>query len=93
MVLGNQRGLYRLAAIENQFLQVEGQRNRLELIRLNLEAPREVALARLVDPDAIRAGGGGLIERELFLERPEIGERDGMGGANQVPRLSTTSNR
>ena len=80
LILGDQRGLDRLAAIEHCLLQVERKRDRLELIRVDLEAAGEVALAGLKDPDAVSAGRCGAIERELFMERAEIRERDGMRG-------------
>ena len=54
LVARDQIGLDRLAAIKHGLLQVEGQVDRLELIRLDLETAGEVALSRLIDPDPIR---------------------------------------
>ena len=62
LILGDQRRLDRLAAIEHRLLQVERKRDRLELIRVDLEGAREVALAGLEDPDAVSAGGSSAIE-------------------------------
>ena len=69
-------GRDRLAPVIDRLLEVEGQVDRLELIRLDLELAGELALARLVEPDPVGADGRRLIERQTFAERAELRERD-----------------
>ena len=49
LIAGDHVALDRLAAIVHRLLQVEGQVDRFELVRLDLETAGEIALARLVD--------------------------------------------
>ena len=72
-------GLDRLAAVDHALLDVEAQVDRLELVGLDVETPREDALARLGDRDAIRAQRRGGVERQRLVERAELREGDGTG--------------
>ena len=66
-------------AVEDRLLQVEAQVDRLELVRLDLERAGEVALARLVDADAVGADRGAAVERQRLVEGAEVRERHAAG--------------
>ena len=61
------------------FFKSKAQVDRLELVRLDLKRAGEIALARLVNPDAIGAHGRRRVERQRFVKRAEFRERDRTG--------------